>query len=187
MLARALIDRGLYSEALAVAQPSAAASPAELALWQARGEAALAAGDFAMAAEAWRMVSSVRPDDWRAWANLGEALARLDRWQEAANALARELASTLRIRASQQPRQRAQQVGPVRRGGEGLQRLLDDEDDDLVSRILLARLLADLGRDRESREQLEKAAALSLGASAGAGSDRPIAIALGPDDDCKSR
>lgn len=187
MLARALIDRGLYSEALAVAQPSAAASPAELALWQARGEAALAAGDSAMAAEAWRMVSSVRPDDWRAWANLGEALARLDRWQEAAKAFRR--ASGLNPADSALRRNLTSALSKsdqFEEAAEGLQRLLDDEDDDLVSRILLARLLADLGRDRESREQLEKAAALSLGASAGAGSDRPIAIALGPDDDCKS-
>ena len=183
MLARALVDRGNHAEALVVAAPPSGNSPADLALWQARGEAALGADDPATAAEAWRLVGNARPNDWRAWANLGEALARLDSWEEAANAFRRASGlnpadPTLRRNLTSALSKSDQ----FEEAAEGLQRLLDSEVDDLLSRILLARLLADLGRERESQDQLDKAARLSGGAKARRGDARPIAIALGPDD-----
>src|SRR5207248_438664 len=87
MLARALIDSGRPQEALEVSQPPSGTSPAELALWHARAEAATAAEQADVAAEAWHVMCSTRSGDWRAWANLGDALARLEKWPEAASAL----------------------------------------------------------------------------------------------------
>src|SRR5690242_2870356 len=77
MLARALSDRGRHRDAFDVAIEPFGTSPAELALWHARADAALAADEPAHAAKAWHVVSQARPDDWRAWANKGQALARL--------------------------------------------------------------------------------------------------------------
>ena len=93
MLARALVDSGQASESLEVAIAPAEATPAALALWHVRAEAAAAAGDHAAAADAWKILCSARSDDWRAWANYGDALAARDEWEEAANALRQ--ASTL--------------------------------------------------------------------------------------------
>src|SRR5438874_7376634 len=74
MLARALIDSGRAAEALEVAQPPNGTTPAELALWHARAEAATATEQADVAAEAWHVMCSTRSGDWRAWANLGDAL-----------------------------------------------------------------------------------------------------------------
>ena len=38
---------------------------------------------------AWAMVATARPSDWRAWSNSGNALAALERWADAAQALRR--------------------------------------------------------------------------------------------------
>lgn len=182
MLARALSDAGRHPEAFAVAIEPRGTSPAELALWHARGEAALAADEPEHAARAWRMLSNARPDDWRAWANGGEALARLGRWDEAASAFSRAAnlnPSDGTVRSSLVSA--LTRAGAFEEAAEALERLLDSTDDDLLSRLSLARLLADLGRDSESIAQLDKAARLSLGKPAG-DDDRIIAIALGPDD-----
>ena len=77
MLARALVDDGRGKEALEVAVAPKGTTPPELALWQARGEAAQSIRDFGISAEAWQVVCTARPNDWRAWANLGQALAEL--------------------------------------------------------------------------------------------------------------
>ena len=88
MLARALIDSGRAQDVLAMPEPPAIAFGASMALWQARGEAADAAGKAGMSADAWGRVSSAAPEDWRAWSNFGNALAVLGDWDRAANALA---------------------------------------------------------------------------------------------------
>jgi Flp pilus assembly protein TadD len=86
MLVRALVDSGQAKEALdAAARPQALAA-AELPLWQARAEAAGAAGDSVEATEAWRAICSIAPGDWRAWLNLGRGLLKLRRFDEAAQA-----------------------------------------------------------------------------------------------------
>lgn len=88
ILARALIDVGRPQDVLAMPEPPAITSGAILAMWKARGEAA----DFARKPEqskaAWGRVSAAAPQDWRAWSNLGSALAALGEWGGAANAFA---------------------------------------------------------------------------------------------------
>lgn len=86
MLVRALVDSGRAEEALQMPGPAGVMSPASLALWQARGEAADRAGKPDVAAEAWRNVARGAPDDWRAWSNLGNALAARGEWIEASEA-----------------------------------------------------------------------------------------------------
>lgn len=181
MLARALSDGGRHRDALDAAIEPRGTSPAELALWHARGEAALAADEPEHAAKAWRVLSQARPDDWRAWANEGQALARLDRWDEAASAFKR--AASLNPADQELGRNllsALSKTGDFEEAAAALEQLLEASGDDLLSRLSLARLLADLGRDSESLAQLDKAARLSLGNGA---ADHPfIAIALGPDD-----
>ena len=88
MLARALVDAGRVEELLAMPEPPPPTSPAALALWQARAEAADLAGKTDLAVRAWSAVMAAAPRDWRAWGNLGNALARQQRLAEAADALA---------------------------------------------------------------------------------------------------
>jgi len=88
MLARALIDSGRAEEALELPEPPAIPSPASVALWQARAEAADSAARPEIAAEAWLRVAEAAPSDWRALGCLGTALSSLRRWPEAAEALA---------------------------------------------------------------------------------------------------
>jgi Flp pilus assembly protein TadD len=87
MLARALVDAGNPAQVLEMPEPPVPNSPATLALWQARAEAADSAENLEAAAAAWRKVADGAPRDWRAWSNLGNALAGLGRWHEAAEAL----------------------------------------------------------------------------------------------------
>lgn len=89
MLARALVDAGRAEEVLAAAEPPPITSAAALELWRARAEAADAAGRPGLAAEGWTKVVGAAPDDWRALANLGNALAVQNRWAEAAEVLAK--------------------------------------------------------------------------------------------------
>src|SRR5947209_5761627 len=56
MLARALVDSGRPQEALDVADGPSGITPAELALWHVRAEAATAAEAWLEAAEAWSRV-----------------------------------------------------------------------------------------------------------------------------------
>ena len=87
MLARALVDAGRAAEVLAMPEPPPVATPATIAMWQARAEAAEAAGDRAAASVAWANVASASPNDWRALSNLGNALAAHGQWIEASAAL----------------------------------------------------------------------------------------------------
>lgn len=85
--ARALIDSGRATEVLAMPEPPQITSGAVLALWQARAEAADVTEDFVASEVSWRAVTGASPGDWRAWGNLGNALAAQDRWEDAAEAL----------------------------------------------------------------------------------------------------
>ena len=87
MLIRALIDGGRAADALAAAVVPRGKNPDALAIWQARAEAADRANDFATAAESWQFFAEARPGDWRAWHNLGNALAAQADWQGTADAL----------------------------------------------------------------------------------------------------
>ena len=87
MLMRALVDAGRAAEVLQMAEPPPIRSGAALELWRARGEAADAAQDAGAGIAAWSKVSAATPGDWRAWANLGNALALRSRWAQAIVAL----------------------------------------------------------------------------------------------------
>ena len=158
-------------------------SPPELALWQARGEAALAAGEDETAAQAWQILSEARPGDWRAWANNGQCLAKLERWGEAAAALRH----AVRIRPDEDGlRQKlASALANAEEFDEAARefaRHLDRHPDDIVSRLTLARLLADLGREHDAVRQFDEAAERTVGsATLASGKTSLIAIALGPD------
>lgn len=85
--ARALVDSGRVGEVLVMPEPPPITSAQTLELWQARGEAADAAGERAASERAWRTVAAAAPNDWRAWSNLGNALGAQARWVEASEAL----------------------------------------------------------------------------------------------------
>jgi len=166
MLARALVDSGRPREALAAAVAPKDPSPAALALWHIRAEAAQAVQDHAAAAEAWAIVSTARPDDWRAWANYGEALAALDRWDEAAKAFRQGWT----INPDELPLQQNLATALTKAGfyaeaADQLRAMLDSGRDDVTLRLTLSRLLADLGRNEESIAELDKAARLAVGNS----------------------
>jgi tetratricopeptide (TPR) repeat protein len=86
MLMRARIDAGRVDEVLEMPEPPPIRSGGALELWRARGEAAIGAKEFEKSAEAWRRIVRAVPDDWRAWGNLGSALASLERWDDAIGA-----------------------------------------------------------------------------------------------------
>jgi len=172
MLARALTDIGRPSDALEVAAAPKDTSAAAIALWHARAEAAQLAEEPALAAEAWQILCAARPDDWRSWANFGDALAGLERWEEAANALGR--ACTLH---PNDPSARQNLVSALTHAGafdeaaDQLKAILDAGVEDTGSRLTLSRLLADLGRHQESMAELDRASRLALGENASGGGD----------------
>ncbi|HZC37329.1 MAG TPA: tetratricopeptide repeat protein, partial [Sphingomicrobium sp.] len=179
MLARALVDSGRAAEALDTAQKPTGVSPAELALWHARAEAAGAIEDWVAAADAWAVLSSARRDDWRAWSNHAEALAKIDQWEEATAALRR--AAQLNPGESRILRNLASalaHIGAYDECAAVLERLIIEEPDDPKLRILLARVLADLGRPEDSMDQFEQAARLTIGASAAEDGRALIRVAL---------
>ena len=167
MLARALVDASRADEALEVAEPPAGTTPAELALWHVRAEAAQAASDHASAEQAWKILCAARPDDWRAWADYGDALAGLDRWPEAADALRRAAALNPAERPLQQNFASAlARAGLHQEATDQLEAMLDTHPDDAPVRLMLARLLADFGRHQDSIAQLDHAARIAVGGSA---------------------
>lgn len=157
--ARALVDAGRAAEVLAMAEPPPIASAAAMAMWQVLGEAASSAGDNAMAEHAWRTITAAAPSDWRAWANLGDARARLGRWADAASALA----NAVRLNPAELPLRKryASALGNAgfhEQGAEQLRRMVESGVADTETRLTLARLYADLGRYEDSGQQLEAAA-----------------------------
>ena len=101
MLARALIDAGRSDEVLAMPEPPAIRSAGDVARWQARAEAADAAGNGEAAVAAWSRITAAAPRDWRAWGNFATALKGQNRLPESAGAFvtaARLNPADLRIR-----------------------------------------------------------------------------------------
>jgi len=180
MLARALADSGRPQDALDVAAAPTGTSPAEIALWHVRAEAAQAAGSHSMAAEAWKVLCAVRPDDWRSWVNYGDALAGLERWEEAANALRKAWT----LNPNELPIQRnfaaaLTKAGFYAEAADQLRNMLESGPDDPRIRLMLSRLLADLGRHEESMIELDNAARLAVGDGvSGLANDSLIRIAL---------
>lgn len=162
ILSRALVDSGRPAEALAMPKPDQNGTPASLALWHARAEAADAAGDPRSAQESWQAIAAARPSDWRAWNNLGNALAALLEWDQAAGALNR--AAELNPAEAPVRRNLARAFAQLNRfedSAEQLNAAVRLDPDHLETRLTLARLLAELDRHEEALAQLEPAAVLA--------------------------
>lgn len=183
MLVRALVDSGDAREALAAATRPEGVSPPELALWHARAEAANIAGAHEASAEAWRVICTASRDDWRAWNNLGEALARLELWSEAAESLRRACEiNPDEIRIRRNLASALARAGSYEESASELQKLIAAEPTQSALRLTLARVLADLGRSAEAMAELDRAAELSVGDRAH-GEHGYIGIALGQGQD----
>lgn len=158
MLARAMVDAGRAADVLEMPEPPPIRSAAGLELWRARGEAADAAGDASAGVAAWSNVTAAAPRDWRAWANLGTALASRERWDEAARALSRAAAlnpSDLAIR-----RNAASAFVEAGRTEEAIGHfaaVATATPEDVESRIALAHALASVRRDDEAIAEFEAA------------------------------
>jgi tetratricopeptide (TPR) repeat protein len=185
MLVRALTDSGRPKEALEIATRPAGSSPPELALWHARAEAAQKSSDHTVAAESWRVLCTACPDDWRSWANYGDALATLERWPDTANALRRAVSLNPNERAIHENFASAlARAGFYDEAADQLTAMLDSGPEDTGVRLTLARLLADLGRQEDSIAQLDRAAQAAVGGAASGQNDSGlIRIALGDRND----
>ena len=167
MLARALVDAGRVEELLAIPEPPPPTSPATLALWQSRAEAADLAGKVDLSVRAWSAVMAAAPQDWRAWGNLGNALARQQRLPEAADALA-EAARLNRT----EPAVRADAVAALAKAGAQHQALLQFDEAEAAFRRAYAldptdrSIVHQLGVALERTNRLEELAKLLDDASA---------------------
>lgn len=186
MLARALVDSGRPGEALEAAPPPEGTSPPELALWHARAEAADAAGETDESVEAWGRLCRAGVADWRAWANYGQALAVTEQWPRAEVAFRRAI--ELDPREPTVRRDMAVSLARQGREYEAADELLkwsEDASADPESRVLLARLLADLGRDEESLGQLDKAFEAATGRPFDESGEGAFAAAIRPDGEVR--
>lgn len=166
MLARALLDCGRAGEALETAAVPLGTSPAELALWHVRAEAAGVLGELAVSLEALGRLCAAGISDWRVWSSYGSALGASGRWLHASHAFRR--ATELNPKDAALRRSLATALARAGRYDESADELrlwVDAVDDDAETRILLARLLADIGRTEESTDQLRKAVQLATGRS----------------------
>jgi predicted Zn-dependent protease len=152
MLARALVDSDRPYEALEVAQPPVGYSPVEIAVWHIRAEAADRAEAWEAAAEAWAVMCSARPADWRFWCNAAHALGQVGRWPDAAEALRRAIEAN----PAELPLRRAlaaalSRAGRYQESADELGRWVEASPSDVGVRIMFARLLTDLGRGNQPR------------------------------------
>lgn len=130
-----------------------------MALWQARGEAADAAGDDSASERAWGTIAAAVPADWRAWANLGNCLARQGRWPQAADALGTAVRlNPIELTLRKKYASALTHAGRYEEGAEQFRASLDSGVKDVEVRLTLARLYADLGRHDDAIEQLDRAA-----------------------------
>jgi tetratricopeptide (TPR) repeat protein len=158
MLARALVDAGRSAEVLAMPEPPAITSPAELALWHVRAEAADAAGNTEAAVGAWSRMTVAVPGDWRAWGNLGNALAAQQRWAEAGEALSKAAElnpSDLTIRRN--AGSALAQAGRLEEALAAFELVAAADPNDAQNRTLLASTLAALQRHDEALAEFEAA------------------------------
>lgn len=89
MLARALLDAARPEEAIQIARGGPGGGPARIPFLQVEAEAADRLHDAALAESANREIAKAQPGDWRAWNNLGTALAAQEKWPESAEAMKR--------------------------------------------------------------------------------------------------
>lgn len=158
MLVRALVDVGRAAEVLEMSEPPAITSPALLALWQGRAQAADLAGLPEIAADAWSRVAASAPGDWRAWSNLGNALAVQGRWEQSGDALAKAAQlnpSDLSIRRNAGSAL-AQADRPENALGH-LEAVAAADPNDSENRTMLAQTLAVLQRNEEAIAEFEAA------------------------------
>lgn len=186
MLARALTDSGRADEALRVATPPKGTTAADLALWHARAEAADAAGSPEQAADAWGSLCKVGVADWRAWANYGQALAALERWPRAEAAFRH----AIELHSGEPTVRRDLAITLARQGRENeaadeLLRWCGEVSADPESLILLARLLADLGRHEESVAQLNAVFMATTGRPFSEPGEGAFAVAVSPSGDIR--
>jgi Flp pilus assembly protein TadD len=158
MLARALVDAGRALEALDAAIPPEGTTPAELALWHVRAEAAATAGQKDLALQALARLCSAGVGDWRIWRDYAEALSDAERWLEASRAF--EQAARLNPQELELQRSLARALA---RGGrhdqsaDELRKWVEASPADAYNRIVLARLFANLGRNAEADAQVNEA------------------------------
>jgi Flp pilus assembly protein TadD len=181
MLARALVDSGRATEALAAAAPPEGITPPELALWHVRAEAADAAGDKALAIQALARLCSAGIADWRVWNQYAEALGEAERWLEASRAFeqaARLNPDDLELRRSLA--KALSSAGRHDRSAEELRAWADASPPDSYNRIVLARLFANLGRNAEADAQVSEAARIATGSAWGGDWQTLLAVATMP-------
>lgn len=161
MLVRALIDNGMAKEALDIAQPPAGTTPAELALWHARAEAADAASVYPEAAKSWQILCNARPSDWRAWSNYGNTLTAQENWPEAANAFSK--AAQLNPTDAGVRRNAGSALALANRVAEAIEHFaasVEAKPQDIENRVLLASALESSLRHEEAAAEFEAAKAL---------------------------
>lgn len=164
MLARALIDSGRARDALDAAPPPEGTSPAELALWHVRAEAAEAAGDKALALQALARLCSAGIGDWRIWRDYAQALAAAERWVESSRAF--EQAARLKpdeLELQHELAKALSRAGRHDQSADELRKWVEASPPDAYNRIVLARLFANLGRTDEADAQLNEAARMATG------------------------
>ena len=162
MLVRALVDSDRAAEALALAHPPRGSTPAELALWHARAEAADKAGDAEASLQAWLTIASAQRD-WRIWCNAAHAAARLERWTDAANALERATALNPNDAAIAGALGTAlSKAGCCEEALAVFKRLAALDPANLQGRLTYARLLRDMGRYRDAMVEIEEGSRLAL-------------------------
>jgi len=187
MLVRALIDTGRAADALAVAEPPRGSTPSEIALWHARAEAADKADDAEASLQAWQIIASAHRSDWRAWCNVAEAAARLERWTDAATALERAAALKPTDAAIGRALGTAlANLGRLREALATLKKAATLDPGNLQGRVAYARLLRDTGQYREAMVEIEEGSRLALeralqGARAEVGGGQAAAISISPD------
>ena len=186
MLVRALIDTGRAADALAVAEPPRGSTPSEIALWHARAEAADKADDAEASLQAWQIIASAHRSDWRAWCNVAEAAARLERWTDAATALERAAALKPTDAAIGRALGTAlANLGRLREALATLKKAATLDPGNLQGRVAYARLLRDTGQYREAMVEIEEGSRLALeralqGARAEVGGGQAAAISISP-------
>jgi tetratricopeptide (TPR) repeat protein len=187
MLARALVDAGRPAEAFDAAVAPRGDSPAELALWHARAEAADAIGNAQASVEAWGKLCSLGSADWRAWSNYANAATALGRWRNASAAFRRALElNPTEVTLRRSLATALSRAGEFQESADELGRWVEASPEDVITRIMFARLLADLGRDEEAQAQLDMAAQLAGHPAFDESSEVLIAIASKSSDAIQS-
>ena len=165
---RALINGGRATEGLAPATPARGSTPAGFALWHARAEAANNAGDAEASLHAWLTIASARRSDWRAWCNVADAAARLERWADVVTAL--ERASALNPTDVAIARNLGAALSSMGRFEEALaafKSAVTLDPNNVQGRLTCARLLIGLGQHRDALTEIEEGSRLALARALG--------------------